>query len=495
MVNRSFLSLAALITLFRISLLLGIKRLPLAGHSLRIPKDMSTKWDRLREFEGPSFSKEDVDKLFQSALPQSAIIDKVIDSKASIVMIGESSHGTQEHYAFRAELTKQLIEKGLCNGVFIEGDFPDTADLHHYVNGCGDSSLMECLEKFERFPSWMWGNTVMRDFAIWLRDWNLKQPIMKRCGLFGLDLYSLHLSMQKVLEYLNERDKDMEKLVRKDYSCFGKLDPQTYGMLVRQNLIKGCEDACLNALKLVASNTQRFAKSDPANNLTAIDSAFFNEINARVVCDAEHYYRAMFSDENSWNIRDSHFFDTLQRIRQHLQVTREGRDKAVVWAHNSHLGDARFTHLEQKRRRDLNIGQLVKESYPKDSICIGQLFNHGKVCAADEWGMPHEFKKVNEGLPNSYEDVFHHVSKKHGISSFALDMSNPEIQKVLEEPRLERAIGVIYKPDTERWSHYYFCNILKQFDLVAWTDVTSNVIPLEEEEKASLEPETFPSGL
>ena len=346
------------------------------------------------EEEGPSFSREDVDLLRQHVLQPSAIFDKIVDKKASIVLIGEGSHGTQECYEFRADLTRQLIENGKCNGVLIEGlssslfppsspfftpfsnyflffqsegDFPDTAVLHFYVTGLGGSkTLMQCLENYERFPSWMWGNTVIRDFAEWLRNWNMKRPPHERCGIFGLDLYSLHLSIDNVLEYLAARDPEMCTQVRRDYAGFERLEPQTYGMLVERGLIKGCEKACVDALQKIAAKTEIFEKEDPQNGLIAADAAFFNEMNARVVVDAEHYYRAMFSSENSWNIRDTHFFDTMERVIAHLKSSRGGDSgKVVLWAHNSHLGDARFTHLEEgtlkiprrSQTKDLNIGR------------------------------------------------------------------------------------------------------------------------------------------
>jgi erythromycin esterase-like protein len=206
---------------------------------------------------------------------------------------------------------------------------------------------------------------------------------------------------------------------------------------------------------------------------------------------------------NSWNLRDTHFFDTMERVIRHLKVSRGGAGRVVLWAHNSHLGDARYTHLDQplvprkvkNPPKDLNIGQLVKEKYPLDSITVGQLFNTGRVCCADDWGEPHLFKPITPALANSHENVLHAVAKRTGQEAFALDLTVPDVRGVFKEPRLQRAIGVIYRPQTERWSHYYFCDIAKQFDLVVFFETTSPVLPLVEEEVKSEEAETYPSGL
>lgn len=476
---------------------------------------MSTFSSIIEDEVGSSFSSENIEVLSSTLFTVEDLYDKVKLRDPKIIMIGDGSHGTQEFYHARAEITKKLIQDGLCAGVCIEGDFPDTSQLHFYVTGQHNLSLEECMDGFERFPSWMWCNTSVSDFIHWLYLWNRNQPIHNRCGIFGLDLYSLFLSINQIIQYLNEHDQELCKLVKNDYKCFNSLDPQTYGMLVTKGYIKGCEMACANALKKIFNKTEFYQKMDPRDGKIAIDEAFFNEMNARVVANAEHYYRAIFStNENSWNIRDTHFFDTLVRVRKHLSVSR-GNDRVVVWAHNSHIGNAQYSHLapveytqvqrlksmKKNYTKDINLGQLCKERYPNDTVLIGQLCNNGVVCAADDWGEQHHFKQINAALPNSYEHIFHTITKKlmkqnsNIALNYCFDFSNPLIHKILHENRLERAIGVIYRPETERQSHYYYCDIVKQFDFLIWFDRTGAVIPIEKDEKASDEMETYPTGV
>jgi erythromycin esterase-like protein len=383
-------------------------------------------------------------------------------------------------------------------------------------------TLDEVFLGFERFPSWMWANEEMYKFIGWLSKHNETLPVENRCGIWGLDLYSLHLSMRRVLEYLDERDPEMAKIVRADYSCFGEIEPQTYGLLAQRDLIQGCHMAAVDALAHVSAKRPQYAKEAsidaagevdrdpratefnlrqvPNNNLEAIhaqDDAFITELNAAVVVGAEGYYRAMFDPtRNSWNLRDTHFYNTLKRVQAHLSETRGGQGFVCAWAHNSHLGDARASHLEQFRNRDLNLGQLVRETapYPK-SVNIGQLCWSGSVCAASEWGDDHAFIKINKALPGSYEDILHALSLHIGCKKFVLNTHNPRVAVALKDTRLQRAIGVIYRPDTERMSHYYKCDIVNQFDFVIFDDITGPVKPLIKEELPSLEPETFPSGL
>jgi len=341
----------------------------------------------------------------------------------------------------------------------------------------------------------------MRGFVEWLRAWNLRKDMVDRCGIYGLDIYSMHKSIADVLQFLSVHDQVMELRVRKDYSTLGSLDPQTYGLLAERGLVQGCRESAIDALVKVSSKTHEFsvaaAAAEDLSPFLGQDEAFINELNAEVVVGAEAYYRAMFDPTaSSWNLRDSYFFLALEKVHAHLLQSR-GKSKVVAWAHNSHLGDARATHLEQPARaREHNLGQLAREKYPFPlSMSVGQLCSTGVVTAADDWGDEHRFKTINQPLPNSFEDLFHKLSVQSGRSSFLIDTSNPEVRSKLSKPRLQRAIGVIYRPFTERLSHYYQCDLIHQFDLLVFEDITSPVRPLVECELPSEEPETYPSGL
>jgi erythromycin esterase-like protein len=470
-----------------------------------------------RDVDLPSVSPEDI-KALSTQLDDMNVIAKSIEKlKPHTVLIGEGSHGSSEYYTNRINLTKKLIEKGHCQAVMIEGDLPDTSDLHRFVmHHPSAKTLDEVFQSFERFPSWMWANEEMYKFVDWLYKYNKGRSSDKRVGIWGLDLYSMTLSMKRVLEYLEERDPEMANIVRADYSCFGEIEPQTYGILSQRGLLQGCHGAAMDALAHVSAKRQQYAKDaamdtpgeassesrskkekEKLDTIHAQDDAFITELNAAVVVGAEEYYCAMFDPtRNSCNLRDTHFFKTLKQVQAHLKETRGGQGCACAWAHNSHLGDARATHLEQLRSRDLNLGQLVREAEPYPlSVNVGQLCWSGSVCAANDWGQEHQFKKINKGLPGSHEDMLHQLTLQTGNTKFVLDIHNEKVAGALKEPRLQRAIGVIYRPDTERMSHYYKCDIVNQYDFVVFEDLTNPVTPLIPGEPPSLEPETFPTGL
>lgn len=473
-----------------------------------------TKWDQTAVGrEGvPSFTRETIEKLESHLASFEEVTERIAASAPQVLLLGEGSHGSHEYYANRNELTLSMIERGLCDAVLIEGDLPDTAKLHRFVMGhpsAAETSVDGAFLGFERFPTWMWANADMRAFVLALKARNSELPMDKRCGVFGLDLYSLNLSIAQVLDYLSRHDKEMERLVRRDYAVMGELDPQTYGMLAQRGLIQGCREAAVRALKNISAKTPRYAAQDcqaidtetdatepPLDPISAQDDAFINEMNAQVIVGAEEYYRGMFDPTvSSWNLRDQHFYLALARVRQHLASTR-GRSRVAVWAHNSHLGDARFTHLERLRGRELNLGQLVRERDLASSLSVGQLCHSGLVTAADDWGEPHRFKPIVPGLSGSHEDLFHALALKSGRARFGLDLGAAEVAGLLGgNPRLERAIGVIYRPETERQSHYFSCDLPNQFNWVWFEDTTTPVIPLVEEEFPSKEPETFPTGL
>lgn len=422
---------------------------------------------------------------------------KLIDD-ARYVLIGEASHGTHEFYRARALITRRLIVEQGFTAVCAEADWPDAYRINRYVRGEDDGATsLDALAGFERFPSWMWRNTVVLDFVGWLRQHNEDNDLTRRkVGFYGLDLYSLYTSIDAVLRYLEQVDPDTAALARERYACFEQFgkDAQTYGLLSGYTRDDSCEDAVIQQLVEMQSHALDYARRD---GLLAEDEYFFAQQNAQVVKNAEEYYRAMYHGRvNTWNLRDRHMADTLDALVAHLDRTRGEPTKVVVWAHNSHLGDARAT--EMGHSGELNLGQLMRERHGDQTRLIGQTTYAGTVTAADDWDEPARRKRVRPGMAGSYELLFHTV----GAPNFLLSLRDQQDALAgLREPRMERAIGVIYKPETERYSHYFYSQLASQFDAVLQFDKTRALEPLERtshwETEAQQEeaPETYPSAL
>lgn len=443
----------------------------------------------------PGFSTHDAATVADAAHPVTGLgdYDRLIDlaGEAQFVLIGEASHGTHEFYATRAGLTRRLIEEKGFRLLALEADWPDMLRVHRHVTGrAAERSAAEALGDFRRFPAWLWRNTVMTGFVDWLRRWNL-QPDREgaRAGIFGLDLYSMHASMASVLGYLAKVDPDAAQRARRRYSCFEHFgeDPQAYGYATTRGHAESCEQAVVAQLVELRRNYGELIGRD---GQVAEDEFFYAEQNARLVKNAESYYRSMFrGHEESWNLRDEHMTETLAALVGHFD---SGRGKVVVWAHNSHLGDARAT--EMSRRGEWNVGQLARERFGGRVFGIGFSTYSGRVTAARDWGDPAERRHVRPGLPGSYEELLH-AGK---LPRFWLDLrERNDATEVLREPRLQRAIGVIYRPETERQSHYFETCLPEQFDALIHLDETRALEPLErtgEWERGEL-PETYPEGL
>jgi len=414
---------------------------------------------------------------------------------ARVVLLGEASHGTHDFYRVRAELTKRLIREKGFRAVAVEADWPDGYRINRYVRGRSqDADAEEALGGFVRFPQWMWRNADVLDFVGWLREHNAGiADETTRIGFYGLDLYSLHASMAAVLDYLRIVDPEAAARAARRYACFDHFgpDPQAYGYAATLGLAPSCEREVIGQLVELRAAAAEYARRD---GRLAPDDLFFAERNAQVVATAEHYYRTMFQSHTaSWNLRDRHMADTLAALERFLE-SRGTSPRVVVWAHNSHLGDARAT--EMGARGELNLGQLSRERLGPEAVLVGFTTYAGTVTAASDWDAHAERKTVRPGLPGSYEALFHDT----GVSSFFLDLRGPsEMVRALTEPRLERAIGVIYRPETERLSHYFRARLPLQFDAAFHYDHTRAVEPLErtpiwERGEAEL-PETFPSAL
>ncbi len=413
---------------------------------------------------------------------------------ARVVLLGEASHGTHEFYAERAALTRRLIAEKGFTAVAVEADWPDAYRVNCYVQGAGhDTSADAALSGFTRFPTWMWRNTVVCAFLDWLRAYNQAHPPEARpAGFYGLDLYSLYGSIEAVIGYLDRVDPEAAARARERYACFEHYnqDSQEYGAATSAGLIESCEDAVVAQLVDLQRRGQEYANRDGG---VAEDEYFYAEQNARLARNAEEYYRAMFRGRvSSWNLRDCHMAATLDALITHLDRNGD-RSKIAVWAHNSHLGDARATEMGD-RHGELNVGQLVRERYGRDAVNAGFTTYTGTVTAASDWGGAAARKRVRPGMAGSYEALFHDT----GIARFLLPLrEGGAAAEGLREERLERAIGVIYRPETERWSHYFDARLADQFDAVIHIDETRALEPLERAApwETGEAPETFPSAV
>ncbi|NML18590.1 erythromycin esterase family protein [Azohydromonas caseinilytica] len=430
-------------------------------------------------------------------------VDRVLGlvGESRIVLLGESTHGTREFYRLRAEITRRLIVEKRFDAVAVEADWPAALRVSRYVQGrSGDTSAEQALGGFERFPRWMWRNTEVVALVQWLRTYNDVQDAPgDKVGFFGLDLYSLRESMQAVLRYLDEVDPEAAQRARARYACFDDFahHPQAYGHAVIHGLRDDCErEVVLQLTEMLHQAGQRLAASRGRDG-GGSDELFYAQQNARVVRNAETYYRAMFAGRTeSWNVRDRHMASTLHQLRSHLAAQRERPAHIVVWAHNSHVGDARAT--DRAERGQLNLGQLVREQQhdPGESFILGFTTHAGSVAAASDWDAPVELKTVRPSRIDSIERLLH----ESALERFVLPLQrggSDGLRRALQDYRLARAIGVIYRPETERWSHYFHASLSRQFDAVMHLDQTRALQPLESEHpwESTEEPETYPSGL
>ena len=434
--------------------------------------------------------REAAEPLTGSASDYDSLLDLVGDAR--LVLLGEASHGTHEFYRERAQISKRLIrERGFC-AVAAEADWPDAYRINAFVRGAGDDlDSVEALGGFKRFPQWMWRNADVLDFMGWLREHNDGLRSLEKCGFYGLDLYSLHASIEAVLGYLTKVDPDAAILARHHYSCFDHFgrNTETYGWATGFGMAPTCEEQVVGELVALRRKAMDYLQRD---GQVAAEAYFCAEQNALIVRDAEQYYRTMFRrDHSSWNQRDTHMMRTLMALTDHLGKQRP-HAKIIVWAHNSHIGDARATQMCE--RGEWNLGQLVRERFGHRAVLVGFTTHSGSVTAASDWDSPAERKTVRPSLEGSYERLFHETE----TARFWLDLrKHSKIRALLRAPALERAIGVIYRPDTERTSHYFTARLSDQFDAVLHFDHTRAVEPLERTAEWTLGEveETFPTGI
>jgi len=430
-----------------------------------IPELIRAAAEPLPNFDDPAFG---------------ALFDRFAEAK--VILLGEASHGTSEFYRARDRITRRLIERHGFTIVAVEADWPDAAHIDRYVRGRPAPESAEA--PFQRFPTWMWRNTDVEAFVEGLRALNLEREPEERVGFYGLDLYNLSASIEAVLGYLDKVDSEAARVARQRYGCLNPWakEPQAYGRMALSAGYAKCEAGVVQMLREMMEKKMSYAGRDGESFLDA-------SANARLIKNAEAYYRAMYySSAESWNLRDTHMFETLCAV---LDAKGTG-SKAVVWAHNSHIGDASKTEMGLTRE-ELNIGQLCREKFGQQAVLIGMGTHSGTVACADDWDEPMQVKSVNPSRPDSYERLAH----DSGVSRFLIDLRegvHDDLRGRLTEPRLERFIGVIYRPDTERWSHYSSCSLPQQFDAYLWFDETKAVTPLAARMEKGAE-ETYPFGL
>lgn len=398
-----------------------------------------------------------------------SLLEKIGDSR--FVLIGEASHGTKDFYDARIAITKRLILEKNFNAVAIEGDWPAAHAAHLYVQNQEEGNVLSGLREFNRFPQWMWRNQSIANFLEWLYQHNSQLLPNQKVGFYGLDLYSLYSSIQAVIAYLDKVDPFAAEQARKRYACFDHkaMDPQEYGYLTSMGVKKACVNEAISQLLEIQGHATDYVRKNKLSRENYFDAMQ----NAHLIKNAEHYYRTMFEGRvNSWNIRDEHMVETFNMLIDHLENSVQEPAKIIVWAHNSHVGDARATEMGDQG--EINIGQLIREQHEKTYL-IGFSTYKGTVTAASDWGGIPEKKIVNAGIAGSYEDLFHHVPSQDFILHL---QSNPELAHFLKIPRLQRAIGVIYRPETERQSHYFFTRLTYQFDSIIHFDETQAVEPL-----------------
>ncbi len=435
-----------------------------------------TDGDR-RLADGIAASAERFDSVDE--LPLDGLLSRIGDRR--IVLLGEASHGTSEFYRARQRITQALIEEKGFDFVAIEGDWPDAARVDHYVRHA-EYPPSEWTA-FARFPTWMWRNEEVRAFVDWLREHNAGLDPERRVAFHGLDLYSLYNSIRAVLDYLDDVDPAVAEVARERYGCLGPFqgDPATYARAALHPDYETCEEPVLAMLRDMQARHRDFAEHDGERVLDAMQ-------NARLIANAEEYYRTMFyGSRSAWNMRDTHMFETLEHLLRHHG---EG-SRGVVWAHNSHVGDSEATDMS--RRGEFNLGRLCRARFGDRVYSVGFGTHTGTVAAASNWDEPVQIKDIRPSLHGSYELLCH----ESGLTAFLLPLGEPadgELRRGLLDERLERAIGVIYRPETERQSHYFHASLPRQFDEYIWFDRTRAVHPLESASLAGV-PDTYPFGL
>ena len=405
---------------------------------------------------------------------------------ARVVLLGEASHGTHEYYTWRTAITRRLVEEKGFSFVAVEGDWPDCYRLNRFVKAYPGTpeKAADALETFRRWPTWMWANEEVKHLVDWLRGYNDGQPDARKVGFYGLDVYSLWDSLHEVMGYLRKKDPTAFAAARRALKCFEPYgeEAQEYARATMYG-DESCRDEVIDLLRRVRAAAEAHDGGDGR------DGQFVAEQNALVIKNAEAYYRAMVrSDNESWNVRDRHMAETLDRLLAH-----HGRGaKAVVWEHNTHIGDARYTDMADDGM--VNIGQLARERYGEDdTVLVGFGSYRGTVIAGDSWDAPWAEMRVPPAREDTWEDVLHKATARDALYVFP-----PDVSKEMSEWRGHRAIGVVYRPQYERYGNYVPTVLPRRYDAFLYIDQSKGVRPLFRPTDAELPeeaPETYPTGV
>jgi erythromycin esterase-like protein len=386
---------------------------------------------------------------------------------ARFVALGESTHGTHEFYRERARISQQLIREHGFGAVVIEADWPDTERVNRYVRGLGaDRNARQALGGYTRFPRWMWRNAEFAEFIEWLRTHNLSRPAAARVGVYGMDVYNLADAAAATTRYLDRADAAMAARVRAHYRCFAPYrgDTQRYGRAARRR-------SCQAAAKAGLAEVRRLPR--PTDAIAA--EAYFSAVrSAASVAGAEEYFRTAYGGTNSWNLRDRQMATTIAEVADHVGAVSGRPGKVIAWAHNSHVGDARAT--DAPNRGELNLGQLLRERHGKAAFLVGFLTHGGTVVAADEWGGRGRVRNLRPALPQSHAELLRQAGMREGLLLFP---GSAAADRRLAQPRLQRAVGVIYRPEAELRSHYFMATLSRQFDALVYLERTRALTPLD----------------
>jgi erythromycin esterase len=398
-----------------------------------------------------------------------------------VVMLGEASHGTHEFYTWRTAISKRLIEEQGYRFIAVEGDWPDCYKINRYVKGYNDGgeNIREVLENFDRWPTWMWANWEVAALAEWLREYNRNLPADKKIGFYGLDVYSLWDSMREMIGYLEKEDPGAAQSVKKAIQCFEPYEGNEQ-LYARYSLTEhSCRDQVIAVLKEIRLKSQ-FLDGDR-------EAGFSTEQNALIAVNAESYYRAMMSfDNESWNVRDRHMMETLDRLLKFHGANAKG----IVWEHNTHIGDARATDM--KRAGMVNIGQLAREQYGINKVYLAGFGTYeGSVIAGEEWGALMQEMEVPQAKEGSIEHILH---SENGRDRYLL--FNSEDREARYDTAIShRAIGVVYDPERERRGNYVPSVMAQRYDAFIFIDQTKALHPLHLKPHDKKMPETYPFGV
>lgn len=465
-------------------------------------------------------------KLDYNPLTTAKDIDILIDriGESQFVLLGEASHGTSEFYKWRSEISKRLILEKKFSFIAVEGDWPDCFRVNRFIKGFSNSSndknAYDVLNSFNRWPSWMWANKEMVELVEWLKEYNdtilnqqkLSTSTDKQVGFYGLDLYSLWESMEAIIDYLKKIDPSALNNAVDAFNCFEPYNKNVEEYARATAFVpQNCEDEIIELLASMKSKREVYSKDHHHNK----EEEYFNaEQNAITARDAEQYYRTMIrGDVNSWNLRDNHMMDTLERLINFHQDqnnnTYKNKPKAIVWAHNTHIGDARFTDMNQSGM--INLGQLVREKKGVDNtVLVGFSTYSGTVIAAKEWGQKMEIMNVPPAIEGSWDNILHNIDYKlydkkqvDKMIIFSKNAEIPEIERLdndnvskgYDKNRGQRAIGVVYNPVHERYGNYVPTSLSSRYDVLLFIDDTTALSPLRIEPSEDKDlPETFPTG-